>query len=189
MSFTNRTTRTARQQHSITTRERPGPLAYDSLASDSIRDDGAFNDNIGTDPLSVRGYQSTLNNADTSAASEIPPATDAEARLPETGWRKERALGDRYEPLSQRNRPGVVAYNDDLDEPDISGLTDTGELYDSPPLSATIRDDFDNVHNPARASERRYRKRNYQHPVQAAQPGQEESGDGVYDKLPSEEEA
>lgn len=165
-------------------RERPGPLAYDSLAADSIRADGAYLENKVSEPLGVRGYQSTLNTEDTSAATVIPPATDAEARLPETSWRKQRALGDSYEPLRQPHRP--LAYNLNSDDPDVSQVTDTGDSYDAPRSPAIIDDRFEDTDEPSRAAQRGFQKSNYQNPTQAAQPGYDSMDTGVYEILPEE---
>lgn len=59
-------------QHPI--EESSGPVANDSLAAESIREGGGFNENRGAEPLGVSGNQSTLNNTDTSAATTLPSA-------------------------------------------------------------------------------------------------------------------
>lgn len=50
------------------------PIANDSLAAQSVRQGGAFSENRGAEPLGVSGSKSTLNNTNTSAATELPSA-------------------------------------------------------------------------------------------------------------------
>lgn len=52
--------------------EPAGPIPNDSLAADSVRQGGAFSQNRGAEPMGVSGYQSTVNNTDTSAAQTLP---------------------------------------------------------------------------------------------------------------------
>ncbi|OQD78677.1 hypothetical protein PENDEC_c001G06380 [Penicillium decumbens] len=54
--------------------EPSGPVTNDSLAAQSIRQGGGFSQNRGAEPLGVSGDKSTLNNTDTSGASQLPPA-------------------------------------------------------------------------------------------------------------------
>ncbi|OQD82099.1 hypothetical protein PENANT_c023G07985 [Penicillium antarcticum] len=54
--------------------EPAGPIPNDSLAADSVRQGGAFSQNRGAEPMGVSGYQSTVNNTDTSAAQTLPSA-------------------------------------------------------------------------------------------------------------------
>jgi len=67
-------------------REKPGPIAADSLAAESVRSGGAFSQNPDSQPLGVMGSHSTFANTDISAAKELPPAANAEARLIEEDW-------------------------------------------------------------------------------------------------------
>ncbi|KAL9132142.1 MAG: hypothetical protein Q9217_000076 [Psora testacea] len=60
--------------------EGAGPVASDSLAAESARSGGKFASNRGSEPLSVKGANSTLNNTDTSAAITLAPAPDAHSR-------------------------------------------------------------------------------------------------------------
>lgn len=61
-------------------REGAGPVTSDSLAAESIRQHGGFSENRDAAPLGVTSQNTTLNNTDTSAATELPPARDAESR-------------------------------------------------------------------------------------------------------------
>ncbi|CAL5871681.1 uncharacterized protein PFLUO_LOCUS5934 [Penicillium psychrofluorescens] len=60
--------------------ERPGPVANDSLAAESVRHGGAFAENWGAEPMGVSGQQSTLTNTDTSSATTFPSAPDGSMR-------------------------------------------------------------------------------------------------------------
>ncbi|KAK2855682.1 hypothetical protein FQN49_004953 [Arthroderma sp. PD_2] len=66
--------------------EAAGPIASDSLAAESVRAGGKFGDNKGGQPSGVKGSHSTLANTDTSSASKLQAAPDAEARLAEAEW-------------------------------------------------------------------------------------------------------
>ena len=60
--------------------EPTGPVAADSLAAESLQDGSGFSKNTNAHALGVKGAQSTLNTTDTSGATALPPATDAEER-------------------------------------------------------------------------------------------------------------
>ncbi|EXJ54152.1 hypothetical protein A1O7_09489 [Cladophialophora yegresii CBS 114405] len=60
--------------------EPTGAVAADSLAAESLQNKGAFSENTNAASLGVKGNQSTLNNADTSGATALPPATDGSVR-------------------------------------------------------------------------------------------------------------
>jgi hypothetical protein len=61
-------------------KETSGPVANDSLAADSARSGGEYNQNRGAEPLGVSGDQSTFNNTDTSSATKLSSAPDAATR-------------------------------------------------------------------------------------------------------------
>ncbi|MCJ1281195.1 hypothetical protein MMC26_000513 [Xylographa opegraphella] len=63
-----------------TIKEGAGAVASDSLAAESVNAGGDFADNRGSEPLKVKGSNSTLANDDISAATALPPARDAESR-------------------------------------------------------------------------------------------------------------
>lgn len=69
--------------------EPSGPIANDSLAAQSVRQGGAFSENRGAEPLGVSGSKSTLNNTNTSAATELPSA-------PVGGLRDDRERQEKY---------------------------------------------------------------------------------------------
>ncbi len=60
--------------------EGAGPVASDSLAAESTRANGAFSENRNSEPQGVSGSNSTFANTDTSGATTLDPAADAEAR-------------------------------------------------------------------------------------------------------------
>ena len=61
-------------------KEGAGAVASDSLAAESARSGGGFGDNRDSNPLSVSGSHSTFANEDTSGATTLPPARDAQTR-------------------------------------------------------------------------------------------------------------
>ncbi|KAJ6120775.1 hypothetical protein N7523_005055 [Penicillium sp. IBT 18751x] len=82
--------------------EPSGPVANDSLAAQSVRQGGAFSENRGAEPIGVSGSKSTLNNTNTSSATELPSA-------PVGGLREDRERQEKYpEALGgQGNFPGA----------------------------------------------------------------------------------
>lgn len=60
--------------------EGAGPVTSDSLAAESTRSGGGFAQNRDSEPLAVKGSNSTFNTTDTSAADVLPPASDAAHR-------------------------------------------------------------------------------------------------------------
>jgi len=73
--------------------EGAGPVASDSLAAESTRAGGGFSENRNSEPQGVQGANSTFANANTSGATRLDPASDAEARLAQEDWEEERKLG------------------------------------------------------------------------------------------------
>lgn len=72
------TTDPASRQNII--REGAGPVTADSLAAESTRQGGGFAENRDSEPLKVKGANSTFNTTDTSAADVLPPAANAASR-------------------------------------------------------------------------------------------------------------
>ena len=90
------------------TKEGAGAVTSDSLAAESVRSGGAFGSNRDSEPLSVKGGNSTLNTTDTSSATTLPPAPDARTR--DQVW-NESGGGDKYPEGAggQGNFPGSHA--------------------------------------------------------------------------------
>ncbi|KAH8811176.1 hypothetical protein F5884DRAFT_267068 [Xylogone sp. PMI_703] len=61
-------------------REGAGAVANDSLAAESTRAGGGFSQNRDSEPLGVKGGNSTFTTTDTSGARKLPPTTDASHR-------------------------------------------------------------------------------------------------------------
>lgn len=72
--------------------ESTGPVASDSLAAESYRNQGGFSENTAAAISSVKGSSSTFANQDTSAARELGPAPDADARESEEAWNESSKL-------------------------------------------------------------------------------------------------
>ncbi|RDW62837.1 hypothetical protein BP5796_11139 [Coleophoma crateriformis] len=60
--------------------ESAGAVASDSLAAESDRAGGGFSENRNSEPLGVQGSNSTFANTNTSGATKLEPARDAESR-------------------------------------------------------------------------------------------------------------
>ncbi|KAF7947108.1 uncharacterized protein EAE97_004357 [Botrytis byssoidea] len=78
--------------HSII-KEGAGAIASDSLAAESTRAGGDFAKNRDGEPLGVAGANSTFANTNTSGATRLDPASDAEARMATEDWAEEKKLG------------------------------------------------------------------------------------------------
>lgn len=78
--------------HSII-EESAGPVASDSLAAESTRTNGSFSKNRGSEPQDVSGSNSTFANTNTSGATRLDPASDAEARIAKEDLAEEKKLG------------------------------------------------------------------------------------------------
>ena len=63
------------------------------MAAESARSGGGFGDNRDSNPQSVPGSKSTFANTDTSGASTLPPARDAQTRDNQTN---ETGAGEKY---------------------------------------------------------------------------------------------
>ncbi|CAG8984249.1 hypothetical protein HYALB_00010505 [Hymenoscyphus albidus] len=74
-------------------KEGAGAVVSDSLAAESARAGGGFASNRDTDPFGAKGSNSIFTNRDTSSATRLDPAVDAEAREAESDWAEEKKLG------------------------------------------------------------------------------------------------
>ena len=89
------------ERYTNPTSEGAGAVASDSLAAESARSGGKFGQNRDSNPLSVKGGQSTLNNTDTSSAKVLAPASNAAEReeqesLDQTSGEGKGSRGKRY---------------------------------------------------------------------------------------------
>jgi len=76
-----------------TINESTGAVASDSLAAESTRSGGGFSSNPNSTPLGVSGSNSTFANTNTSGATRLDPASDAETRMAQEDWAEERKVG------------------------------------------------------------------------------------------------
>jgi hypothetical protein len=100
---------TARQIHDphSVIQESPGPITTDSLAAESSRAGGAFSRNPNSEPQSVAGSNSTFTTTNTSGATRLDPASDAEARMVQSDWAEERKLSGgvlKYEAIEDSSK-------------------------------------------------------------------------------------
>ncbi|KAF2725869.1 hypothetical protein K431DRAFT_259616 [Polychaeton citri CBS 116435] len=73
--------------------ENPGTVTSDSLAAESIRDGESFAaDSDSRGPNSQPSYSTTTNTTDTSSATVLDAAPDAEARLANENWSEQSQL-------------------------------------------------------------------------------------------------
>ena len=84
------TTDPAGKQHPI--QESTGQVPADSLAAESSREAGAFSSNPNAAPSGVPAAKSTVANTDTSAATQLDSAPDANAREAREAWGESAAL-------------------------------------------------------------------------------------------------
>lgn len=108
--------------------EGAGPVTSDSLAAESIREGGGFSANRDAAPLGVTSQNTTLNNTDTSAATKLPPARDAESRPMKEEPLTEPRKGD----ASERSRAGDESQGGQTGQEDASAgnksqISDTQE--------------------------------------------------------------
>lgn len=89
------------ERYTNPTSEGAGAIASDSLAAESASSGGKFGENRDSNPLSVKGDHSTLNNTDTSGAKVLAPASNAAEReekesLEETSSEAKGSHGKKY---------------------------------------------------------------------------------------------
>jgi hypothetical protein len=79
--------------------EGAGPVASDSLAAESVRAGGDFGENRDSNPLGVKGANSTLANEDSSNATKLSSVDHASSRKDES---------DNYNPKSAPEYAGTT---------------------------------------------------------------------------------
>ena len=112
------------ERYTNPTKEGAGAIASDSLAAESASSGGKFGENRDSNPLSVKGDQSTLNNTDTSGAKVLAPADNAAAReekeaLEETPAEAKGSAGKKY-PEGANGQSDIPGHS--LDGKAASGL-------------------------------------------------------------------
>ncbi|KAI9678006.1 MAG: hypothetical protein M1817_005950 [Caeruleum heppii] len=73
-------------------KEGAGTVTSDSLAAESTRQGGGFAANRDSDPSGVPSKSTTANTTDTSSATKLDPAPDAETRQAQEDWQESAQL-------------------------------------------------------------------------------------------------
>lgn len=197
--------------------ESTGAVANDSLAAESTRADGGFASNRGSEPQGVSGSNSTFANKNTSGATRLDPASDAEARQAEGDWAEEKKLGGTgnrypdavggqakglavtdtqgsYETGGASSNAGaapsyVASQYVDGGGPKGKNLTEGGfESNDS--KNASWNQDIGGKNDPGRLAEQKFERLNAGADSTAGQPRQKGvSGDNSYDALGGDTQA
>jgi len=191
-------------------KESAGPVASDSLAAESTRSGGGFAENRGGEPLGVSGSNSTFANTNTSGATRLDPASDAEARQAQEDWAEEKklgsagtypdALGGQAKGLAVENtqRSGTGGSNSGNgatapsyvssqyikdDKPKGQNLTEGGfDSNDS--KNASFTTDIGSKNDPGRLAEQKFQRENMQNAGDAGFPrDQGAPGGTTYDAL------
>jgi len=186
--------------------EGAGALASDSLAAESAKEGGGFSENRNT------GSNATSTYSNTSGATRLDPASDAEARLAQQDWEEERKLGARstaYPTAAGGQSKGLAVENTQGSYqtggtssnagtapsyvnaqskispggPKGKNLTEGGfESDDS--KNASFNSDIGSKNDPGRLAEEKIQRENADAAGDAAMPRQKGmSGDNEYDAL------
>jgi len=169
-------------RHKDPVMEKPGPIAADSLAAESVRSGGLFSQNPDCQPLGVMGSHSTFANTDISAAKELPPAPNAEARLMEEDWSRDfvrRSSATQAYPAGAgaSGSPSRVAptytepvvHNVGSTKPKGKNLTEGGFESD-PARNASFTSEIGSDQDPGRESEIKFESEMAETPEAAALP-------------------
>jgi len=189
-----------------------GAVASDSLAADSTRSGGVFSENRGAAPQSVSGNSSTFANTNTSGATKLDPAPDAESRLAQDSWKEEKgvypdAVGDQskstaVEDTTGSNQTGGNTgsadaaptyvnnqYIRDPSGPKGANLTEGG--FDSDDKNnASFNNEIGTENDPGRLAEGKFQRENAESGPDAGYPRQKGvTGEGSFDALGGETSA
>ncbi|TVY31112.1 hypothetical protein LHYA1_G000052 [Lachnellula hyalina] len=196
--------------------ESTGAVANDSLAAESTRANGGFASNRGSEPQGVSGSNSTFANTNTSGATRLDPASDAEARQAEGDWAEEKKLGGTgtYPDAAGGQAKGLAVTNTqgsyqtggassnagtapsyvssqyvDGGGPKGKNLTEGGfESNDS--KNASWSQDIGGKNDPGRLAEQKFERQNAGAGPDAGHPRQKGvSGDNTYDALGGDTQA
>lgn len=187
-----------------TIKEGAGAVASDSLAAESTRSGGAFSENRDSEPLGVSGSNSTFANTDTSGASTLGPAPDAEARgdagtesYPRSvgGQAKDLAVEDTSRLGESRGSGGSIAgvapnyvasQYVDGGLPKGKNLTEGG-FEDGDDKNASFTSEIGSKNDPGRLAEQKFQRQNADAAEDAGMPRQQGvTGDNSYDALSGE---
>jgi hypothetical protein len=183
--------------------ENAGAVAADSLAAESTRAGGEFSENRGSEPMGVKGANSTFANTNTSGAVTLEPAVDSEARKEATessndsypsaagGQSKATAVTD----TTMSSDTGcstshaevaptyVNSQGKDTAGPKGKNLTEGG--FDSDDSkNASFTSDIGDKNDPGRVAENKFAKQNADADASGGTgPKQGGSGEGLFDAL------
>ncbi|KAI9708196.1 MAG: hypothetical protein M1820_004150 [Bogoriella megaspora] len=155
--------------------EGTGTVTSDSLAAESLSRGGAYaSNNPNAAAMSQPSYSTTTNTTDTSNATTLPPAADAEARDAQQGWReetqinagrslgKEAGVGPTYNTpggdsstsssgggLTDRETGGAIS---GMSKPHGKNVTEGGFDFDSAP-NASFNNEIGGKNDPGRLGE------------------------------------
>jgi len=179
--------------------EGAGPVASDSLAAES----DAFSANRNSEASGVSGSNSTFANTNTSGATRLDPASDAEARQAQENWASERsypdAVGGQAKDLAVENTQGssktggassnagtapsyVSSQYVDEGGPKGKNLTEGG--FGSDAKNASFNQDIGGKNDPGRLAEEKFQRVNADTAGTAGLPKQQgTTGENTYDTL------
>jgi len=191
--------------------EGAGVITSDSLAAESLRDGGEFADgHAGISGQKSEG--STASNTDTSGASTLDAAPDAEARMATEEWNesaqmkagsglgKDAGVGPTYNTPSSEAKgfdnesssagvaPYAMTHHENLSDLKPKGKNlEEGGFDDNAP-NASFKYDIGSKNDPGLAAEQKFARQNARSAGEAGGPRDSEiSGDGGYDALKDEE--
>lgn len=180
--------------------EGAGTVASDSLAADSTRAGGGFSDNRGSEPQGVSGSNSTFANTNTSGATTLDAAPDAEARggadsssYPDSvgGQSRDTTVEDASRKFggsggasSAGVAPNYVASQYvDGGLPKGNNLTEGG-FSDGDVKNASFNNEIGTKNDPGRLAEEKFQRQNADAAGDAGMPRQEGvTGENTYDSL------
>jgi len=155
--------------------EKPGTVTSDSLAAESANSGGDFASNTNPSVLSQPSRSSTAANTDTSGATTLQPAPDAEARLAQEGWSESASIkagrdldtvgGKPYNTttgsgVNVGEAPSYVNSNSQAGAKAPHGKNITEGGFDSDAPNASFNNDIGGKNDPGRAALGEFQKTN-----------------------------
>jgi hypothetical protein len=188
--------------------EGAGAVASDSLAAESARAGGKFSSNRGSEPLGVKGSNSTFANTNTSGAVTLEPAPNAPARQEQKGGDDPtypEASGGQSKATPVENKEGSYEAGEAMRHFDIAPTYVLSQYikYRKPKGKNLKEEDFDiddsknasfiseigDKNDPARLAEYQFEQRNCFIPISAGLPKMPIEVDDPFDVLPKDVEA
>ncbi|KAG9236235.1 hypothetical protein BJ875DRAFT_457144 [Amylocarpus encephaloides] len=197
-------------------REGAGPMASDSLAAESTKSRGTFASNRDSEPSGVAGANSTFANTNTSGATKLDPAMDAETRMAQEDWAEEKKLGatansypkaagGQSKALAVENTAGSSVTGGATSSAGTApsyvqgGYTDTagpkgrnlteGGFESNDKKNASFNSEIGSKNDPGRLAEQRIYRENANTGMDAIPKQKGDGGDNPYDTLGSDAQA